>query len=661
MRKTHISAATLIGVVLLLLINVVAFNWTSKFFRSRYGVALVRYGDSMPNLAGPAYSGDQISINGTKPTLVIYLTGSGIKGQTIALLKFCENLRQQSPTLLQTSLITSGLLPEIQQLLHDKLIGYPIVNDSDGQLAKRLGLATEESGIFFFDTSGVCKFASRQQPTPGDLRQLLNSFGLGSSVDNESTDRFPFSKGQPLPSLRLLDARTLQRVTTHQLPSTNDEQLWIFFLADCFACGTPSPSYYLQEFKHWRERAKNTATEPVLVFDSAFLRNEVTADLKRLDINSPAYLADEDLSSLSQFIQAKGRRTDQPLIVRTDSSRHILSASLIRLKRESVSVADKLAEETTLSKNPAPTYTRIFQDLGLDVYDVASHKGVYYVSDRSRNSIVVVNERFEIQREIGGIGSAPGRLFRPGYIDVSPNGLIYVQDGGNERIQCFSIDGTYVAGFDTKPYMGMAAGLNGEVYLGQPENGALVSVYSGSGKHLRSFGKLKSYSELMGKEFQDLDEQYAQAANRVRIFVDKDGSMLVSFMLVPFIQKYTPDGKLVFESRLEGPEIDALRQAPGQLTISIDGVAETILALDAIALPSGEINVVLTDGSIYVADQSGRRRRVIQPQPGNKFTPEMTGITPAGELLIVGMNPRNCYRVSASSQPSRDGVTEGEG
>jgi len=649
MRKTHTSIATLIVVVLLLLVNIVAFNWTSKFFRSRYGVGLVRYGDSMPNLAGPGYSGDQtFSINVTKPTLVIYLTGSGIKGQTVALLKFCENLRQQSPTLFQTHLITSGLLPEIQQLLRDNLIGYPIINDSDGQLAKRLGLETEESGTFFFDKSGLCRFASRQQPTPGDLRQLLTTFGLGSPADNESTDRLPLSKGKPFPLLRLLDARTLRRVTSHQLSSTNDEQVWIFFLADCFACGGPSPSYYLQQFKDWRQTAKNTATEPVIIFDSAFLRNAVTADLKRLEINSPAFIADEDLSSFSHFVLAKGRKTDQPLIIRTDSSRLILSASLIRLKQD-VSISDHLDEGTALAKNGTPTYTRIFQDLGLDVYDVASYNGAYYVSDRSRNSIVVVNERFEIQRLIGGIGSAPGRLFRPGYIDVSTDGLICVQDGGNERIQCYSIDGTYVGGFATKPYMGMAAGLNGEVYLGQPENGALVSVYSRDGKHLRSFGKLKTYSELMGQEFQDLDEQHIRAANRVRLFVDRDGSTLVSFMMVPLIQKYSAEGKLVFESRLEGPEIDALRKTPGLLTMSMDGFAQTILALEAIALPSGEINVVLTDGSIYVADKSGRRQRVIQPQgPGNKFTPEMTGITPTGALVVVGLNPRNCYRVSAS-------------
>jgi len=293
-------------------------------------------------------------------------------------------------------------------------------------------------------------------------------------------------------------------------------------------------------------------------------------------------------------------------------------------------------------------YTRIFQDLSLDVYDVASHNGLYYVSDRTRNSIVVVNERFEIQRLIGGIGSAPGRLFRPGYIDISREGFIYVQDGGNERIQCFALDGTYLGGFATKPYMGMAAGLNGELYLGQPENGALVSVYSRDGKLLRSFGKLKTYSELLGQELQNLDEQYDRAANRVRLFVDRDGSTLVSFMLVPLIQKYSPDGKLVFESRLEGPEIDTLRQTPGLLTMSMDGVAETILALEAIALPNGEINVVLTNGSIYVADENGRRRRVIHPQTGRSFSPEMTGINPMGGLLVIGLNPRNCYSVSTS-------------
>ena len=643
MRKTHPSVATVIVVSLLVVVNLIAFNWTSEFFRSRFGVVLLRYGDQMPRLEGHGYSGDQtLFVKATKPTLVLYLTSAGIKGQSIALLKFCESLSQQNPNSFQTTLITSGLLPEIQQLLQDHLISYPIINDAGEQLAKRFGLEPGESGTFFFDKNGLCRFATRQQANPTDLRQLLEAFGVEKPASNDSADQFPLSKGKPLPVFSLLDARSLQRVTTDELSRT-DDQVWIFFVADCFACGAPNPSYYLKQFKYWRQAAKDLVTEPAIVFDSAFLRHDVTAELERFSISSPAYLSNEDLSALSHFLLAKGQRTDQPLIVRTDRSHVVTSISLI--EPPGTSSSDK-SNDGTAKKETSP-YTRIFQDLGLDVYDVASHNGLYYVSDRTRNSIVVINERFEIQRLIGGIGSAPGRLFRPGYIDISPDGLIYIQDGGNERIQCFALDGTYLGGFGTKPYMGMAAGLNGDVYLGQPENGALVSVYSRDGKHVRSFGKLKTYSELLGQELKDLDEQYALAANRVRLSVDRDGNTLVSFMLVPLIQKYSPDGKLVFESRLEGPEIDALRQTPGLLTMSMDGFAETILALEAIALPSGEINVVLTDGSIYVADQNGRRQRVIHPQSGGSFTPEMTGITPAGALLVIGLNPRNCYSVFA--------------
>jgi len=655
MRKSYSSVATILVVVVLLLVNVVAFNWTSKFFRSRYESGLLRYGDTMPKLEGLAYSGDRVlSIKATKPTLVLYVTAVGMKGQTIALLKFCESLRQQDPDLFQTALITAGTVPELQQLRRDNLIGYPIINDAEGLLGKRLGLEFEESGAFFFDKSGLCKFASRQQPNPNDLRQLLTAFGSEAPAPNEPIDQWVLSKGQSLPPLSLFDARTLRRATSDQLSSTS-EQVWVFFLADCFACGAPNPSHYLQQFKYWRQAAKSTGAQPVIVFDSAFLRDTVTAELERFAINSPAYISIEDLSALSHSLLAKGRRTDQPLIVRTARSRAIVSISLIGPPDKA---SDKSGDAVASSENS--TYTRLFQGLGLDVYDVASHNGLYYVSDRTRNSIVVVNQRFEIQRLIGGIGSAPGRLFRPGYIDISQDGLIYVQDGGNERIQCFAVDGSYLGSFPTRSYMGMAAGLNNEIYLGQPENGALVSVYSRDGKHLRSFGKLKTYSELMGQEFQDLDEQYARAANRVRLFVDHDGSTLVSFMLAPLLQKYSPEGKLVFEVRLDGPEIDVLRQTPGLLTMSMDGFAETILALEAIALPNGEINVVLTDGSIYVADKNGQRQRVIHPQTGQTFTPEMTGTTPTGALLIVGLNPRNCYSVSASEQVKPLQVAKGE-
>ena len=189
MRKAHSSVATVIVVSLLVVVNLVAFNWTSEFFRSRFGVALLRYGDRMPRLEGYGYSRDQIvSLTATKPTFVLYLAGAGIKGQSIALLKFAENLGQQKPDSFQTALITSGPLPEIQQLLQDHLISYPVINDGEGQLAKRFGLEPGESGTFFFDKAGLCRFATRQQANPSDLRQLLTAFGAGTPAPTDFAD-----------------------------------------------------------------------------------------------------------------------------------------------------------------------------------------------------------------------------------------------------------------------------------------------------------------------------------------------------------------------------------------------------------------------------------------------------------------------------------------
>ena len=137
--------------------------------------------------------------------------------------------------------------------------------------------------------------------------------------------------------------------------------------------------------------------------------------------------------------------------------------------------------------------------------------------------------------------------------------------------------------------------------------------------------------------------------------MDKDGNILVSFMLIPLIQKYTRNGQLIFERRLEGQEIEALtRSSGGRLTMSIDGFAEEVIALEAVPRPNGEIEVVLTDRSIYLADQNGKRLRVLHPQAETNFTPEMTGITPAGELMVIGLNPRNCYRLAANSREEGD-------
>jgi hypothetical protein len=50
---------------------------------------------------------------------------------------------------------------------------------------------------------------------------------------------------------------------------------------------------------------------------------------------------------------------------------------------------------------------------------------------------------------------------------VSPDGIVFVQDGGNLRVESFRTNGAFIVEFHTEPFMGFAAGAGGTVYLGQ--------------------------------------------------------------------------------------------------------------------------------------------------------------------------------------------------
>ena len=96
MRKPRSSIGTVIAIGFLLAINLIAFNWTSKFFREQLGTAFIRYGGQMPKLEGPGYFGGQkLTVEQSKANLIIYLSQFDLKGQSISLLKFCESLRKR--------------------------------------------------------------------------------------------------------------------------------------------------------------------------------------------------------------------------------------------------------------------------------------------------------------------------------------------------------------------------------------------------------------------------------------------------------------------------------------------------------------------------------------------------------------------------------------
>jgi hypothetical protein len=152
----------------------------------------------------------------------LYFSPETIKGRSLALLKFCELMRQQSGEAFSTTLITAGILPEAQQLLDDGLITYPVINDSDGRLADRLGVEAGDGGTFFFDKTGVCKLASKQQADVDDLRQLLNSELLNRTALQTTPQ---LERGKVVPSWQVVDARSNQRLSSSELQLSRNQLL----------------------------------------------------------------------------------------------------------------------------------------------------------------------------------------------------------------------------------------------------------------------------------------------------------------------------------------------------------------------------------------------------------------------------------------------------
>ena len=161
-------------------------------------------------------------------------------------------------------------------------------------------------------------------------------------------------------------------------------------------------------------------------------------------------------------------------------------------------------------------------------------------------------------------------------------------------------------------------------------------------------------SEIYGDENRDKDVLYQAALNRVRLATDKQGNLYVSFMIVPLIQKYSPNGTLLFERRLEGSEIDQLSEAIHKrryIATKVDGVDVRIIALDPVIDPAnGNIMVPLVDGSIYVADRDSNKLSLLRPAWTNRgdgtFYPFIAGLGANGEFMVTPFPPKHWYRLT---------------
>jgi len=647
------------SVGLLAVINIVAMRWSTAYFFPSHRSTLLQYGSHMPRLSGQTLIGKKaVEIPIGRTNLVLYFSSTRQPGLSIELVKYAGILFQHYGTKgFGVSAIVQPEVEELKSLVEHSLLPYDLIVDQDRRLAESLGLAANENGVFLFDREGKCRFATRGPVTARDLQQLIAVEFLETDPYSYSTiGQRTFEQGKQLRSWSLFDTKSWKQTSLDKV-SAGEARQFVFFTAECSVCSLPG---YLEDFGKFEQaqlRQLGNSNSSVLVFDYNFSITEVLNQLQAHNINAPAYIANEELPAVSDLMH--GERNDEPVVaVRTDRNGVVLDISPLKSFIARVSTpagSDRRA-------NPAPNearYEEVFKDIPLTAYDVAAYRGKYILTDVTGNRIFILNGKMQVEREFGKIGSGPGRLFRPGSVDVSQDGTIFVEDGGNERIVKFNLAGDYLGELRPGSYEGFAVNANNELYLGQPEEGHLITVYSSDGKKLRSFGQLKTFSEVRGPAFADKDLPFKFAINRVRLATDRAGNVYASFTFTPLLQKFSPDGRLLFETRLEGQEIEDLKVAVQKrkyITSPVEGPADgRIIALDPVIDPiTGNILVPLVDGSIYVADAMGQRIDFLRPrtsQPANQtFYPFVAGLGAKGEFLINPFPPKRWYRLTIPLQ-----------
>ena len=230
-----------------------------------------------------------------------------------------------------------------------------------------------------------------------------------------------------------------------------------------------------------------------------------------------------------------------------------------------ISVA-ALAPEVLRSSGAVPAHIagRFREAVGFQ----QSASGQYFVFDRRAHTVYGLDGQQSSAWEIVKIGGESGRIIDPTAFAVEPNGSFVVADAPNnrERIQIFTPAGFRIGGFllpgrlKTRVVIEDAV-LNGigslqytgtSILMSQPETGALISEYELNGGVHRTIGRLRQTGH-------EDDAELHLALNSGIPLVDPAGGFYFVFQTgEPVFQKYDASGRLLFERRIQGREIDAL-------------------------------------------------------------------------------------------------------
>lgn len=173
--------------------------------------------------------------------------------------------------------------------------------------------------------------------------------------------------------------------------------------------------------------------------------------------------------------------------------------------------------------------------------------GNIFVTDIKANKIMKFDSSGNFLLTFGQAGQGPGDLSRPYEFFVTKDDILIVGELGNKRFQFLDTEGKYLKSFKIfKGYLSWAMNDEGLIFavasltlVKNPEKAHLIEVLSQEGEVLYSFGKPINF------------KYQPHLYNRANLAINKKGEVLVAFLCLPIVRKYSQKGKLLAEYRID--------------------------------------------------------------------------------------------------------------
>ncbi|MBV9926678.1 MAG: hypothetical protein JOZ96_16785 [Acidobacteria bacterium] len=187
-----------------------------------------------------------------------------------------------------------------------------------------------------------------------------------------------------------------------------------------------------------------------------------------------------------------------------------------------------------------------------------------------------------------------------------PGGYGVRADG--EEVTVLDSGGKTVGKFKTPPPSSVAVLNSGDVAVASPDERGLIHVYSPAGRLLNRVGALRVRDRF--------SPQQNRFLHRGRVLTDAAGDFYYVYHYVPLIQKYSSDGRLLFEVEVRGEAVD-LQQALAQRFFEIKKAHQVgginVINGAAIERQTGHLwlamNGSTVGGVVYEYDGRGRKLR----------------------------------------------------